>query len=105
MYVAECTEMPVPPTELNRGRNDSVLQARSDRICYAVEFLFSALHTGLMLTESFRTEVSSQVGDITKGKENAQLEEHSILRKQEAVNRRNVTAITGQVMQIHPYLP
>lgn len=70
----------------------------------SVMLFFSALHTGLMLTESFRTEVSSQVGDITKGKENAQLEEHSILRKQ-AVNRRNVTAVTGQVMQIHPYLP
>ena len=35
-----------------------------------------------MLTMSFHTEVSSQMGDIAKGKENAPLEEHRIPRKQ-----------------------
>lgn len=95
MSVAVYTEMPVPPTKTNRGRNHSVLQARkrSHQICCAAEFLFSAPHTGLVRTMSFHTGVSSQTGEITEGKENAQHEEHRIPRKQASCDQ-NMTGIT-----------
>lgn len=61
MSVAAYTEMPVPPTKTNRGRNHSVLQARkrSHQICCAAEFfIFSTTHKpGVNIELSHRGEL------------------------------------------------